>query len=156
MRSRSRRLQRCLTRLCRVPPPAPKDEVSLRPEDTKLERRDDRRAAKPVSNPSQEQERAFLVGVEFRARSRPGGKSKPGAMTAGAQAARDHVASASATLPPDSPDFSWEESLDELRNLATSAGAKIAGEFTQRRDRPEPATLIGKGKLEEIAAPAAS
>src|SRR5437667_10709141 len=91
MRSRSRRLQRCLTRLCRVPPPARKDEVSLRPEDTKLERRDDRRAARPVSNPSQEQERAFLVGVEFRARSRPGGKSKPGAMTAGAQAARTEL-----------------------------------------------------------------
>jgi len=76
-------------------------------------------------------------------------------MPPGAQAARDHAASAS-TLPPDSPAFSWEESLDELRSLATSAGATIAGEFTQHRDRPEPATLIGKGKLEEIAGAAAS
>jgi GTPase len=56
----------------------------------------------------------------------------------------------------DSPDFSSEESLDELRALATSAGAQIAGEFTQRKDRPDPATLIGKGKLEEIAGAAAS
>jgi GTP-binding protein HflX len=56
----------------------------------------------------------------------------------------------------DSPDFSSEESLDELRTLATSAGAEIAGEFTQRRDRPDPATLIGKGKLEEIAGASAS
>ena len=37
-----------------------------------------------------------------------------------------------------------------------SAGAQIAGEFAQRRDRPDPATLIGKGKLEEIAGAAAS
>jgi GTPase len=43
-----------------------------------------------------------------------------------------------------------------LRALAASAGAEIAGEFTQRRDRPDPATLIGKGKLEEIAGAAAS
>jgi GTP-binding protein HflX len=63
-------------------------------------------------------------------------------------------------LAADSPDFSSdftsEDSLDELRALATSAGAEIAGEFTQRRDRPEPATLIGKGKLEEIAGASAS
>ena len=54
------------------------------------------------------------------------------------------------------PDFSAEESLDELRSLATSAGAEIAGEFLQRRDKPEAATLVGKGKLEEIAGAAAS
>ena len=46
--------------------------------------------------------------------------------------------------------------MDELRALATSAGAEIAGEFLQHRDRPDPATLIGKGKLEEIAGAAAS
>jgi GTPase len=32
----------------------------------------------------------------------------------------------------------------------------VAGEFMQHRDRPDPATLIGKGKLEEIAGAAAS
>jgi len=77
-------------------------------------------------------------------------------MTPGAQAARDHATSTADALPKDSPDFSSEESLDELRSLATSAGARVAGEFTQRRDRPDPATLIGKGKLEEIAGAAAS
>ena len=54
------------------------------------------------------------------------------------------------------PEFSAAESLAELRVLATGAGAEIAGEFLQRRDRPDPATLIGKGKLEEIAGAAAS
>jgi len=117
-----------------------------------------------VLNPSEQQERAFLVGVEFRTRGRAG---KPGsaAITAGAQAARDHATSvaarssnlsSSSCLPEDSPDFTSEDSLDELRTLATSAGAEIAGEFTQRKDRPDPATLIGKGKLEEIAGAAAS
>ena len=109
-------------------------------------------------NPSEQQERAFLVGVEFRSKGR-GRKSAIG-ITPSAQAARDHAASvgasSSSTLPADSPDFTSEESLDELRALATSAGAQIAGEFTQRRDRPDPATLIGKGKLEEIAGAAAS
>jgi len=49
-----------------------------------------------------------------------------------------------------------EESLAEFRELARSAGAEIAGEFVQRRDQPDPATLIGKGKLQEIAVAAAS
>ena len=49
-----------------------------------------------------------------------------------------------------------EESLAELRELAWSAGAEVAGEFLQHRDRPDPATLVGRGKLEEIAGAAAS
>ena len=114
-----------------------------------------RGAAKAVLNRSTQQEAAFLVGVEFRA-SRRGGRKATTAMTAGAQAARDHATSTAALLPADSPDFSPEESLDELRALATSAGARVTGEFMQRRDRPDPATLIGKGKLEEIAGAAAS
>ena len=49
-----------------------------------------------------------------------------------------------------------EDSLHEFRELTTSAGAQIAGEFVQRRDRPDPATLIGKGKLEELKGAIAS
>jgi GTP-binding protein HflX len=59
-------------------------------------------------------------------------------------------------MAPNIPEFSAEESLDELRALASGAGAEIAGEFLQRRDRPDPATLIGRGKLAEIAGAAAS
>jgi GTP-binding protein HflX len=55
-----------------------------------------------------------------------------------------------------SADFSAEESMAELRELATSAGADVAGEFIQSRAKPDPATLIGRGKLEEIAGTAAS
>jgi GTPase len=40
--------------------------------------------------------------------------------------------------------------LDELRELATSAGARVIDEVIQHRDRPDPATYIGKGKVEEV------
>jgi len=128
----------------------------LRGDESRLASRASARSApKTVQNPSERQERAFLVGVEFRTRRR--GAGKVSALTSGAQAARDQAAGAEvSSLPADSPDFSSEESLDELRALAGSAGAQIAGEFMQRRDRPDPATLIGKGKLEEIAGAAAS
>jgi GTPase len=104
-------------------------------------------------------ERAFLVGIDYRARSRAGSSGQPGkgSLTSGAQMARDSATVASTTSKaPKIPEFSAEESLDELRSLATSAGAQIAGEFLQRRDKPDPATLIGRGKLEEIAGAAAS
>jgi GTPase len=125
--------------------------------DSRLTGRDASRSTlRPVVNLAGSQESAFLVGVEFRTRRRGAGKAASASLSAGAQAARDHATSTAASLPADSVDFSSEESLDELRALATSAGARIAGEFMQRRDRPEPATLIGKGKLEEIAGAAAS
>jgi GTP-binding protein HflX len=43
-----------------------------------------------------------------------------------------------------------EDSLDELALLADTAGLEIAGETTQRLDRPNPETLIGAGKVEEV------
>jgi GTP-binding protein HflX len=55
-----------------------------------------------------------------------------------------------------SSDFSAQESMAELRELATSAGADVVGEFIQSREKPDPATLIGRGKLQEIAGAAAS
>src|SRR5216117_3952676 len=42
------------------------------------------------------------------------------------------------------------QALDELRELAASAGARIVGEVIQYRQRPDPATFIGKGKVEEL------
>jgi GTP-binding protein HflX len=101
-------------------------------------------------------ERAFLVGLETRRRKRAGSRSQNGPLTAAAQAARDSSTGIVAAKPPDIPEFSAEESLAELRSLAVSAGADIAGEFLQHRDRPDPATLVGRGKLEEIAGATAS
>ena len=45
---------------------------------------------------------------------------------------------------------------DEMRELAVSAGATIVGVMEQRRGRPDPATLLGSGKVEELAGAAAA
>jgi GTP-binding protein HflX len=49
-----------------------------------------------------------------------------------------------------------EESLAEFRELVASAGGVVVAEILQRRARPDPATLIGSGKVEEIRGVAAS
>src|SRR2546426_1030959 len=46
------------------------------------------------------------------------------------------------------------ESLLELVELARSAGAEVAGTVFQVRDTADPATLVGRGKLDEIRAEA--
>ena len=43
------------------------------------------------------------------------------------------------------------ESLDELAELAAGAGAVIVGRVIQSRAAPEAATLIGQGKVQELA-----
>ena len=129
--------------------------------------RDTTRAAARVSTPArrmhdlsnlrEESERAFLVGLDARTRRRAGGNSS---VTAQAAAARDAATPSGAAAKTDGrpsiPEFDAEESLSELRTLAESAGAKVVGEILQHRDRPDPATLVGGGKLEEIAGAAAS
>src|SRR5215813_1683092 len=95
-------------------------------------------------------ERAFLVALEFRHRSRSDRDIEVPPSAVMARSAAEHTESRSVARP--GPD----ESLAEFRELVTSAGAEIAGEFVQRRDRPDPATLIGQGKLQEIAGAVAS
>ncbi|HEY1469313.1 MAG TPA: GTPase HflX [Candidatus Acidoferrum sp.] len=46
------------------------------------------------------------------------------------------------------------ESLSELVELAKSAGAEVAGTLFQVREAADPATLVGRGKLDEIRAEA--
>jgi GTP-binding protein HflX len=70
------------------------------------------------------QERAILVGLELTSRSR---RSK------------DHV--------PYGP----EESLEELKALADTAGAAVEETVIQARPAPDAATLIGSGKVEELS-----
>jgi GTP-binding protein HflX len=69
------------------------------------------------------QERAILVGVELKSRSR---------RTA------DHIS------------YTIEESLEELKVLAESAGAAVEETIIQSRVAPDAATLIGKGKLDQL------
>lgn len=43
-----------------------------------------------------------------------------------------------------------EERLEELAALAWTAGVQVVGKALQKRDRPDPATYIGKGKVAEV------
>lgn len=47
---------------------------------------------------------------------------------------------------------SWtpEDQTAELTNLVTTAGADIVGSCVQRRERPDPKTYIGKGKVQDL------
>ena len=44
-----------------------------------------------------------------------------------------------------------EASMAELAALATTAGSVVLEGLIQRRDRPDPATFVGKGKAQELA-----
>ena len=128
-------------------------------------------------------ERAFLVGLDVRAHGRRGAKGTVPVQAAVARDAASQTEVAETPIPstssgqafsqrtrkdgapfhapksngkPSIPEFDADESLAELRTLAESAGAKVVGEILQRRDRLDPATLIGAGKLEEIAGAAAA
>lgn len=46
--------------------------------------------------------------------------------------------------------FDERDPLGELRALAENAGSTVTAELVQNRDRPEPATFIGAGKLDEL------
>lgn len=43
-----------------------------------------------------------------------------------------------------------ENSLAELKALAETAGSEVLEGLIQRRDKPDPATYIGSGKVEEL------
>jgi GTPase len=117
----------------------------------------ERRKSFPPAPPARQErrERVFLVGLDCRASTR--GEKRTGEITSAARQARDaSLRPSEAAKAERTPPFTAEESLAELRELALSAGAEVCGEFLQQRDRPDPATLIGRGKLSEIAGAAAS
>ncbi len=47
-----------------------------------------------------------------------------------------------------------EDSLRELKELTASAGAEVVGTSLQRSSDPDPATLLGRGKVQEVRAEA--
>ena len=51
------------------------------------------------------------------------------------------------------PGSSWpiEESMAELSRLADTAGAKVVAAFTQRKEKPDAAFFLGRGKVNELA-----
>ena len=69
------------------------------------------------------EEGAILVGLDLKSGSRRGGDQIP---------------------------YGAEESLEELKALADSAGARVEETVIQSRTAPDAATLIGSGKLDEL------
>ena len=51
----------------------------------------------------------------------------------------------------DTGEFDADNSIDELSQLAETAGAEVAGIMIQKRQAVEGATFVGRGRLEEIA-----
>jgi len=76
-----------------------------------------------TTRPTENHERVFLVGVGLKRASHV-----PGIDAGDAERA----------------------SLEELAELARSAGAQVAGSIFQMRDKIDPATVIGRGKIEEV------
>src|SRR5579863_10279893 len=76
-----------------------------------------------TTRPTESSERVFLVGVGLKRASHV-----PGIDAGDAERA----------------------SLEELAELARSAGAQVAGSIFQMRDKIDPATVIGRGKIEEV------
>jgi GTPase len=115
-------------------------------------------SAVDVSSARTGAERAVLVGVDLRARAlnRTGAAAARLAAAAAAEQAEAEAGAAPEALPVAGPGMDAEESLAEFRELVLSAGGEIAAELMQRRPRPDPATLVGAGKVEEIAGVAAS
>ena len=109
-------------------------------------------------------ERAILVGVEFTGRSAKNRAGVAAARLAASQRAENPQGDGEPAREEDAVEggpsagagFGVEESLAEFRELVASAGAEVAAEILQRRPRPDPATLVGAGKVEEIAGIAAS
>jgi GTPase len=52
--------------------------------------------------------------------------------------------------PPNHYAFTPEESLEELESLVVSAGGEVLDQFIQERAHYDSATLIGKGKLQQL------
>jgi GTP-binding protein HflX len=78
---------------------------------------------KKTLHTTENRERVFLVGL---------GQKRPG------------------RVPGMEPGQAGRESLAELGELARSAGAEVTGAMLQMREKPDPATLVGHGKLSEI------
>jgi GTP-binding protein HflX len=62
---------------------------------------------------------------------------------------RERIILVGVTIPP-ATSGETDEHLDELALLVDTAGADVVGRVLQRRERPDPATFVGKGKVEEL------
>ena len=104
--------------------------------------------ARELRTSQTQQELAVLVLVEFT-----GEFNKRTQLTVAARLAR----SAAAVMAGEedisdraASTLDFDASRAEFEELARSAGATIAATLVQRRQRPDPSSLVGRGKLDEI------
>jgi GTP-binding protein HflX len=110
--------------------------------------------ARELRTSQTQQELAVIVVVEITGELR-----KRKQLTAAARLARTAAAvmAGEEELVVDSPStLDFDASRAEFEELARSAGATIAATLVQRRQRPDPSSLVGEGKLDEIVEVVAS
>jgi GTPase len=110
--------------------------------------------ARELRTSQTQRELAVLVVVEFTGELR-----KRKQLTASARLARAAAAvmGGEEDLPGSAaPTLNSDASRAEFEELARSAGATIATTLVQRRQRADPSSLVGQGKLDEIVAVVAS
>jgi len=110
--------------------------------------------ARELRTSQTQQELAVIVVVEFTGEMR-----KRQQLTAAARLARTAAAvtAGDEDLPNHaSSTLDLDASRAEFEELARSAGATIAATLVQRRQKPDPSSLVGQGKLDEIVEVVAS
>jgi GTP-binding protein HflX len=109
--------------------------------------------ARELRTSQTQQELAVIVVVEFTGELR-----KRKQLTAAARLARTAAAVVAGEQEPEyaASTIDFEAGRAEFEELARSAGATIAATLVQRRQKPDPASLVGQGKLDEIVGVVAS
>lgn len=101
--------------------------------------------ARELRTSQTEKELAVLVAVEFT------GELRKRKLTEAARLARSAAALGQEDLQGDElPNLDFDAGRAEFEELARSAGATIAATLVQRRQKPDPSSLVGQGKLGEI------
>jgi GTP-binding protein HflX len=101
--------------------------------------------ARELRTSQTQQELAVIVVVEFTGELR-----KRKQLTAAARLARTAAAVMAGEEDQATSTLDFDASRAEFEELARSAGATIAATLVQRRQRPDPSSLVGQGKLDEI------
>ena len=108
--------------------------------------------ARELRTSQTQQELAVLVAVEFTGESRK--RQQPSAAARLARTAAAVLAGDEDITP--GADLDFDAGRAEFQELARSAGASIAATLVQRRQKPDAASLVGQGKLDEIVGVVAS
>ena len=110
--------------------------------------------ARELRTSQTQQELAVIVAVEFTGELRRRKQLTSAARLA--RAAAEVVSGEENLSESVTKTLDFEAGRAEFGELARSAGATIAATLVQRRQRPDPSSLIGEGKLEELVGIVAS